>query len=281
MPCCVPTALSTFCSGESIGGPDVESFRKWARGFERTCRQEEWLSRGKLPLVLQEAVLAGQVEATVRLVLTGFDRITPAQQDLIDAFREHGHDSRTGRSLPRSLQRRRTCWSKPLINEMRSLPAPCGYSVSLQPPQRRGKQPALPSWCPAFPRVRPEIERAFRQILAPEAVAVGAHDLPLPYEFSLGVPLADVPMARSALLLLRWMNEALSQDQVSWLLLSGFLCEQQDELLAIAEFDVSLRRRAMRQPEQDLDSFLQSANPPEKLRHRLQAGRRLLPRTAR
>ena len=77
--------------------------------------------------------------------------------------------------------------------------------------------------------MRPEIERAFRQILAPEAVAVGARDLPLPYEFSFGVPLADVPMARSALLLLRWMNEALLQDQVSWLLLSGFVCEQRDD----------------------------------------------------
>ncbi|MEA3007468.1 MAG: ATP-dependent helicase/nuclease subunit, partial [Acidobacteriaceae bacterium] len=123
---------------------------------------------------------------------------------------------------------------------------------------------------------RPEIERAFRQILAPAAVAIGASDQPLPYEFSLGVSLADVPMARSALLLLRWMNEALVQAQVSWLLLSGFLCEQQEELLAIAEFDVNVRRRAMRQPEQDLDSFLRSAHPPEKLRHRLQAARRLL-----
>jgi probable DNA repair protein len=83
-------------------------------------------------------------------------------------------------------------------------------------------------------------------------------------------------MARSALLLLRWMNQPLLQDQVSWLLLSGFLCEQQEELLAIADFDVSVRRRAMRQPEQDLDSFLQSARPPEKIRHRLQAARRLL-----
>ena len=105
---------------------------------------------------------------------------------------------------------------------------------------------------------------------------MGRTTCPLPYEFSLGVPLADVPMARSALLLLRWMNDALLQDQVSWLLLSGFLCEQLDELLPIAEFDVNLRRRAMRQPEQDLDTFLHSANPPDKLRRRLQAGRRLL-----
>jgi ATP-dependent helicase/nuclease subunit B len=89
--------------------------------------------------------------------------------------------------------------------------------------------------------------------------------------------LDDVPMARSALLLLRWMNGALQQDQVSWLLLSGFLYEQQDDLLPVAEFDVKLRRQSTRQPEQDLETFLQSANPPEKLRRSLQAGRRLLP----
>ena len=57
-------------------------------------------------------------------------------------------------------------------------------------------------------------------------------------------------------MLLRWMNGTLQQDQVSWLLLSGFLHQQQDELLPIAEFDVKFRRQAMRQPEQDLETFL-------------------------
>src|SRR5271168_1289093 len=88
---CAYGALN-FLHGERMGGPDVESFREWARGFERTCRKEEWLSRGMLPLVLREAVIAGHVEATARLVLTGFDRVTPAQQQLIEAFRERGHD---------------------------------------------------------------------------------------------------------------------------------------------------------------------------------------------
>ena len=159
---------------------------------------------------------------------------------------------------------------------MRSPPAPCGCSVSWRPPRQQGDS-RIAVVVPSVSGVRPEIERIFRQILAPEAVAIGERDSPLPFEFSLGVPLADVPMARGALLLLRWMNDPLLQDQVSWLLLSGFLCEQQDELLPIADFDVKLRRQAMRQPEQDLDTFLQSANPPEKLRRRLQAARRLLP----
>ncbi len=271
---CAYDALD-FLSGEKAGGPDVESFRQWGRGFERKCRQEDWLSRAKLPMVLQEAVLAGQEEAPFRLVLTGFDRITPAQQDLIDAFKGQGHDIAVAE--PSDISPGQTSVLVEAIDR-RDEVATCALWVQreLAAAAALGHQSRIAVVVPAISAERAEIERAFRQVLAPEAVAIGARDLPLPYEFSLGVPLADVPMARSALLLLRWMKEALSQDQVSWLLLSGFLSEQQEELLAIAEFDVNVRRRAMRQPEQDLDSFLQSAHPPEKLRHRLQAARRLL-----
>jgi ATP-dependent helicase/nuclease subunit B len=264
-----------FLSGEKLGGPDVESFRMWARNFERKCRQEDWLSRSKLPLELEEAVLAGQEETTFRLVLTGFDRITPAQQDLIDAFRKQGHDITL--EEPADISPEQTTFLVE-ARDKRDEIATCALWVKheLAAAKAQGQTCRLAVVVPGVSGERPEIERAFRQILAPAAVAIGASDQPLPYEFSLGVSLADVPMARSALLLLRWMNEALVQAQVSWLLLSGFLCEQQEELLAIAEFDVNVRRRAMRQPEQDLDSFLRSAHPPEKLRHRLQAARRLL-----
>jgi ATP-dependent helicase/nuclease subunit B len=264
-----------FLSGEKLGGPDVESFRKWARNFERKCRQEDWLSRSKLPLELQEAVLAGQEEAAFRLVLTGFDRITPAQQDLIDAFRKQGHDITLADQAENPPEQ-----TSFLVNavDKRDEIATCAFWVQreLAAAKAQGQTSRLAVVVPGVSGERPEIERAFRRILAPAAVAITASDPPLPYEFSLGVSLADVPMARSALLLLRWMNQALVQAQVSWLLLSGFLCEQQEELLAIAEFDVNVRRRAMRQPEQDLDSFLRAAHPPEKLRHRLHAARRLL-----
>ena len=208
-----------------------------------------------LPLVLHEAVLAGQVEATARLVLTGFDRITPAQQHLIEAFREHGHEVEMAE--PAEVSTAETALLVEAVDKRDEI-ATCALWVQQRACGRRSADRArIAVVVPSVSSVRPEIERIFRQILAPEAVAIGAHDLPLPFEFSLGVPLADVPMARSALLLLRWMNEPLLQDQVSWLLLSGFLCEQQDELLPIAEFDVKLRRQPMRQPEQDLDTFLQ------------------------
>ncbi len=39
------------------------------------------------------------------------------------------------------------------------------------------------------------------------------------------------------------MNKALAQEDLSWLILSGFVCEQEDELLPMAAFDARLRRR--------------------------------------
>ncbi len=146
------------------------------------------------------------------------------------------------------------------------------------------RPPRIAVVVPAVSTVRPEIERVFHQILAPDAVTIRDRDLPLPFEFSLGAPLAGIPMARAALLLLRWMNEPLLQDHLSWLMLSGFICEHEEELLQIASFDARLRQLPMRQPEQDLETFLdllsegwREAIPLSALRDRLRTGRRLLP----
>jgi ATP-dependent helicase/nuclease subunit B len=266
---CAYGALN-FLHGDRLGNQDVESFREWARAFERTCRKEEWLSRAMLPLVLHET--AGQLEATARLLLTGFDRVTPAQQQLIQAFRDRGHEVQI--IEPTEVSTEETTLLVEAIDKRDEI-ATCALWVKHELAAKNTARIAVV--VPNVSTVRPEIERIFRQILAPGAVAIRERDQPLPFEFSLGVPLADVPMARSAILLLRWMNEALQLDQVSWLLLSGFLHQQQEELLPIAEFDVKFRRQAMRQPEQDLETFLYSANPPDNLRRSLQAGRRLLP----
>jgi len=267
---CAYRALD-FLGGERFLGPDVESFREWARGFERTCRNEGYLSRGILPLVLGDPARAGQLEATPKLLLIGFDRVTPVQQFLIEAFRDRGHEVE--------------------IDEATNVP-PVQGNLLVEAVEKRDEIASCALWVrreleahdhkariavvvPSVATVRAEIERVFRQVLAPETVAIASRSLPLPYEFSLGVPLAQVPMARSALLLLRWMNRPLLPDQVSWLLLSGFLCQQQDELIPMAEFDVNVRRQAMRQPEQDLDTFLRST-PPGDLRRRLQSVRRFV-----
>jgi ATP-dependent helicase/nuclease subunit B len=246
-----------FLKGERAGGSDVESFREWARAFQYTCGKEEWLSRSELPLVLQETVLAGQVEQIGRQVLTGFDRITPAQEYLIRAFEQQGHSVEILEPSETPLAK------QPVLveaSDKRDEIATCALWVrqELAAAAAQNYAPRIAVVVPAVSRVRPEIERIFRHILAPQAECIGTRDAPLLFEFSLGIPLADVPMARAALLLLRWMHSALPQDQASWLMLSGFVCESAEELLPIAAFDARLRSQSMRQPEQDLDIFCNS-----------------------
>ena len=269
-----------FLRGERVGGPDVESFREWARGFERVCRREDWLSRSMLPLVLHQAVLAGQVEATPRLVLIGFDRITPAQRHLMEAFQERDHGVEFAQATEVATS------DTPLLMkaaDKRAEIQACALWLKRQLADA-DRPPRIAVVVPAISTLRPEIERVFHQILAPDTVTIRDRDLPLPFEFSLGAPLAGIPMARAALLLLRWMNEPLLQDDLSWLMLSGFICEHEQELLQIASFDARLRQLPMRQREQDLETFLdllsegwREAIPLSALRDRLRTGRRLIP----
>jgi ATP-dependent helicase/nuclease subunit B len=271
---CTYTALD-FLSGERAAGPDVESFREWARAFKHLCGREEWLSRSELPLVLHEAVVANQVETTTPLLLTGFDRVTPAQQYLLEAFRQHGQVVVSASPELSTLETPELVKAVDKRDEI----AVC----ALWAREELASAHRIAIVVPNVSTVRPQIESIFRQRLAPQAVVIGERELPLPFEFSLGMPLKNVPMARAALLLLRWINDPLPQEQLSWLMLSGFLCEQQDELLPIAAFDARLRSQAMRQPDQDLDSFLQllsngskEAVPLGPLLHRLRIARKIL-----
>lgn len=278
---CTYRALDFLNSKDAVG-LDVEYFREWARAFKHTCTREDWLSRSELPLVLAEAVLASRKDPAERLVLTGFDRITPAQDHLIKALQQQGQS--VDLIEPPDIAPS----EPPILVEATGKTdeiATCALWVrhQLATATAQGGSTRIAVIIPAVSRARPEMERIFRKILAPATVAIGPHDASLPFEFSLGVSLADVPMARAALLLLRWMQDPLPQDQASWLMLSGFLCEDDDELLPIAAFDARLRGQSMRPPKLDLDAFLQSLNRAWKeamalssLQRRLQKGQRLL-----
>jgi probable DNA repair protein len=256
-----------FLRGERGGGVDVQNFREWAQAFDRICEKEGWLSRSRLPLVLA----SGTVETPARLVLTGFDRMTPAQQRLIDALREQDVPVDMAEAT-RVAPAEETLLVKAL--DRRDEIETCALWVR----NELSKSRRIAVVVPDVAGMRPEITRIFHQVLAPETVTIGSKDAALPFEFSLGVSLADVPMARSALLLLRWLREPLLQSDISWLLLSGFLDQDAVEMLPVATFDAKVRQEPMRQPEQDLEGYLKagSAPAPEGLRQRLYTARKVL-----
>ncbi len=243
---------------------DAERFLVWAESFDRTCRQNGWLSRTRLEETL--ARRADLLDPVAELHLIGFDRVTPAQAALLQALEATG------------------------TKVTRSVPEPPAVPPLLQRANdQRGELEACAQWCrtqlaedslrrigviaPDLGRLRAEIARVFRRVLMPQTTYWPAGpDLPgdpaLPYEFSLGTPLAGLPIVRAALLLLRWLTAPLAAAELTWLLTSGLVAPSAADHAALARLDAEMRR-AGSTPEVSLGSLLGRPHLTADLRARL------------
>src|SRR6202000_909235 len=106
---------------------------------------------------------------------------------------------------------------------------------------------------------RAQLERDLYSLLSPQQFPITAGAAPsLPFEFSLGQPLAQVPLVHAALLLLRWLRQPLTQQEISWLLLSSTLGASQGAPArdALARLDTKLRNATCAPPEMTLEALL-------------------------
>jgi probable DNA repair protein len=80
----------------------------------------------------------------------------------------------------------------------------------------------------------------------------------MPWEFSLGQSLADVPAIHAAQLLLRWIAMPLQEEEISWLMLSGFVADAVTSHLSLAQHDAGQHRDGLLSPERSLRSYRDS-----------------------
>ncbi len=216
------------------GHTDAERFQQWAAAFDRECHRQRWLSSSHLETRAASAIHDGSLSLPEEILLVGFDRITPAQQTLLTAMRAQGTmvlAPETEASPQISLLR---------ANDLRDEITICAWQTRrLLETSREDIRIGLV--VPDLASVRGEMERIFRRVLMPETDDIRAAVSAMPFEFSLGQPLATVPVIKAALLLLRWAAAPLREEELSWLLLSGFLTFSGAETLTAARFDASLR----------------------------------------
>ena len=225
---------------------DAERFRNWAQDFDRECAAHAWLSAALLEQRLADTP-AGVIRLPAEILLVGFDRITPAQKDVVGMLRVHGAGV-SEYAPPARDSRRRWIVACGLREEIAACAAWASDILSENPAAR------IAVLVPRVAEARGEIDRAFRRALVPgddirDAAA------PLPFEFALGQPLADVPCIRAALLLLRWTAEPLADEEISWLLLSGFVASTVANHLTVARNDAARRTAASLLPRCSLQGF--------------------------
>jgi probable DNA repair protein len=265
----------------AVSSADTRAFARWAGEFERRAARSQYIAEAQLPKVLCDAVIAGRLTPPNGLLLVGFDSKTPAQTALLDAI------AATGCAIEEFEQTSATP-SLTLVAapDERAELAACARWLR----DRLIRQPAarIAVIVPAIEAGRAEIDRVFRQTLAPELNAIDAPANSGPFEFSLGVPLAGTPMVSTALDILRWARGPLPLDRVSALLLSPHFAieSSESEHHARAEFDAFvLRKQPLLQSQITLDDLHSLASNPKHgasnlplLLHRLSALRPLFMR---
>jgi probable DNA repair protein len=214
---------------------DMAAFSQWLSSFEELCRDRGLVSASRLPLDLLP-LLENDSSARPPLILAGFDRLLPVQRRVLDAWGE------CRPIAPGELAAAIEFYAAP--TEQAELTACARWSTRYieANPQARALVIAQDA-----SRNRGEIERAFLK-------QTGSAQQQ--FEFSLGIPLSQVALARGAALLLRWLGDTLEEHEIDWLLASETATANSDESTALQSHMRALRRRGLQRVRWTLDVFL-------------------------
>jgi probable DNA repair protein len=214
---------------------DAAAFSTWLAAFDDACRASNLISPARLPLDLIERFQQDPIQpATPPLLLVGFDRLLPIQRTLFDAM---------------------GLWRQAALDQ------PAAHVDYLQATDVPQELAACARWCSARLTANPDarlliiaqqastlrgqLERAFLlQSPAP------------PIEFSLGVPLSQVDLARGALMLLRWLTQPIAEHELDWFFSTGQTAATPQETSALQQFMRAVRARGHQRPEWPLQAFL-------------------------
>lgn len=214
---------------------DAAAFSRWTAAFDEVCRTSGLLSPARLPLELLGLLEKAGTEGRPALLLVGFDRLLPVQRAVFEAWGEW-REAEGGETA--ELIRFHEAGDNQ--GELAACALWCGRRVAETP----GKRILVITQDARQDRGR--IERAFLRYAGPAAR----------FEFSLGIPLGRVGLPRAAQMALRWLTSPLSENEVDWLISTGFMTASAQEKAALEEQMRAVRRRGMERPEWTLAGFV-------------------------
>ena len=214
---------------------DAAAFSEWLSQFNEYCRRNHVISTSRLAIEILESL---KVEPSPRnpLRLAGFDRLLPVQRALFESWGQW--ESVAQERIADDLH---LYFASDRRQEIEACALWCYRRIEKDPHSR------LLVIAQELMQRRGQIERVFLQLRP-----LGARSN---FEFSLGVPLSQVPLARSALLLLRWLRDTLAENEIDWLFSSNLVAGR-DESAALQACMRALRRFDYQRTEWKLETFL-------------------------
>ncbi|RMH22876.1 MAG: hypothetical protein D6698_00405 [Gammaproteobacteria bacterium] len=218
-----------------------QSFFAWAQKFSEICRANGWVSQAELPWKLVNYLSATSPPITASVALAGFDRLTPAQECLLDFLQERGVSIVLYERSPRQARIMAQPCTDP--EEEIRLAASWAFRQLEESPERR-----LGIIVPDLEARKKSLQRNLDEILFPQKrLSITSRDGVCPYRFSTGESLASFSMIRDAIVLLEFQFQDISLNSLTTILLSPYLPGWSEEYHARADLALFLRETGAQQ----------------------------------
>lgn len=221
------------------GGSDTERFLAWRVDLEARLARDRLMVAAQLTPLLRAAFEKGTLQRPVRVLLAGFESLSPAQRGLVDAL--GGQDSTVDAGADEGSTTATVSRVVAADAEDEILRAANWARERLARPGDRSGPGRVGIVCTQLQQRRDDIERLFARLFTPAAYIAGTSG-PRPFNLSLGEPLARRPVSAAALLALRLLHGDSDLDDVGRVLRSTFIGGSLAEWEARALLDRVLRR---------------------------------------
>lgn len=236
---CTEWRVPVDSGGPLWSGPDAAAFASWAVSFENRLRRQGRIAPAHLADTVREAVSQKQLALPAGVLFAGFDDFSPQQRELIEALVENGVFA----GVEAFPSRRGSAVRAGFADEDAELSAAASWARS-----RMQADPGMRIGIivNGLEKKRDAVCRVFEETLRPSSqldVRGSGRDLRNPaFNISMGLPLSDNPLVRSALSILDMAGDLPAMDTISELLLSPFSNGADAEGPARARADVYLRK---------------------------------------
>jgi probable DNA repair protein len=222
--------------GRFPGNEDAKAFAEWAKAYARRCDKEGNTDGARLADVVAPLLKEAALRRPKLLVVYAFDVVPPQMQEFLDACVVRGIEVRSCVPEERKPKTSRAAFASAREELER---AADWARVKLEAGAKR-----IGVVIPELGQRRKEVARVFARIVDPAYNLPGAERKVLPFNISLGTPLADYPVAHAALSILELASGEIPFEQASKLVRSPFLAGAETGMAERAQLDAWLRKQA-------------------------------------
>jgi probable DNA repair protein len=215
---------------------DGRAFQQWSQRYEAATRRERQTDIARLSDLVSSLVERPEIRKPRSLVHYGFDLVMPQQAALFKALAASGCEVSEARpDEHRSEAVRVPCTDS--TDEIRRAAAWARARLEANGATRIGVV------VPELAKHRQAIRRIFSAVMTPDYALPGISRPALPFNVSLGEPLASYPLVNAAFLALELAGREIDFERASRLIRSPFLGGAEAEIARRAQLDARLRER--------------------------------------